>query len=340
MEHKEDKTYKYNPKPEFEQRMNQVLELSGSSSDDKKAFWQIAHTRPQNSIRCNTIKIQPTELKKRLEKEHNWKISQPFKSNPEIMIIENQLGPGEIGRAIEHILGYYYVQEISSMLPLLALAPTEKDSFLDICASPGSKTTQAAAMMNNKGILFANDSSLGRMMVLAANLERCGVSDAIITCKDGVLFCKKIIEQDLSFDKILVDTTCSGEGTLRSTPETFIMWNEKMIRKFSSQQKLLASHAIKILKEGGELVYSTCTHAPEENEEVIQHLINNFDIKVEPINFPKELRTRPGLESWQDKKFDKQIKNCVRIYPQDNNTEGFFIAKIKKLSDKIKEDEK
>ena len=325
------------PKPIFEQRMNQVLEKSNFSEKEKKDFWEIVHTEPINSIRCNTLKIEPEKLKKRLE-EKGWKIKQPFKDNPEIMIIENQLKPGEIGKSEEHLLGYYYVQEISSMMPILALKPTNLDNFLDLCASPGSKTTQAAARMKNSGSIIANDNNMGRMVVLASNLEKCGVSNALVTKRDGVQMCKQLKRAGFSFDKILCDVPCSGEGTLRSSPSTFISWNIKTVENLARQQKVLAAAALEVLKTGGEMIYSTCTHAPEENEEVVQFLIDNFDIEIQNLELP--IKTRPGIEGWKDKKFIKDIKKAARIYPNDNDSEGFFLCKIKKISEKGFETEK
>jgi NOL1/NOP2/sun family putative RNA methylase len=332
------KEYKFNPKPEFEARINSILEQNRSNEQDKKAFWEIVHKEPINSIRCNTLKIQPKELKERLEKKHNWKILQPYKEYPEIMIIENQLAPGELGRSREHMLGYYYVQEISSMTSILALKPSEGESLIDLCASPGSKTTQAAAMMNNKGNILANDNKMDRMIVLASNLEKCGVSNTIITKRDGVQMARQLKRANFHADKILVDAPCSGEGTLRSSPKTFLIWNLKTVQNLARQQKVLASSALELLKENGEMLYSTCTHSPEENEEVIQFLLDNYEneIEIEEItSLPSELKTRKGLAEWQGKKFHPKLKNCLRIYPQDNNTEGFFLCKIKKLSDKV-----
>jgi len=325
--------YKYNPKPLFEARMNQLLK----EEQDKKAYWKIVHREPVNSIRCNTLKMSPVELKKRLE-QRGWKINQPYPSYPEIMIIESSLGPGEIGKAEEHLLGYYYVQEISSMMPILALVPNKEDNFLDLCASPGSKTTQAAAKMENSGNILANDNNMGRMVVLASNLEKCGVSNTIVTKRDGVQICKQLKRAGFSFDKVLCDVPCSGEGTLRSSPGTFVYWNIKTVENLSRQQKVLAAAALEVLKVGGEMIYSTCTHSPEENEEVIQFLVNRFDIKIEEINLP--IKTRDGLTEWNNKKFTKELKKARRIYPQDNDTEGFFLCKIKKLSEKGFETEK
>ena len=109
------------------------------------------------------------------------------------------------------------------------------------------------------------------------------------------------------------------------------MWNINSIKNLSHIQKRLLISGFEAIKKGGIIVYSTCTHAPEENEEVVDFLIKKFPkkIKIEKINLP--LKSRPGIEEWKDKKYDPQIKNCRRIYPQDNNTEGFFIAKIKKM---------
>jgi NOL1/NOP2/sun family putative RNA methylase len=330
-----EKKYKYNPKPEFEKRMNAILELSGSNENDKKAYWDIVHKEPENYIRCNTIKITPEELLKKF-KDKKWQVIQPFKDYPEIMLIKSNLMPGELGKSKEHLLGYYYVQELSSMLPILALKPEANDSFLDLCASPGSKTTQAAAIMNNKGNIIANDSNLGRMVVLAANLEKSGVSNTLVSRHDGVQLCKKLRAIDFEIDRTLVDAPCSGEGTLRSSPKTFLIWNEKMIRIFSNQQKALAASALELLKEGGEMIYSTCTHAPEENEEIVQYLLDNYDIQIEEIKLP--IKTRKGITEWDGKKFSHEVTKAIRIYPQDNNTEGFFLCKIKKLSNKLKEE--
>ena len=188
------------------------------------------------------------------------------------MIIESELEPGELGRALEHILGYYYVQELASMLPVLVLKPKPNEKILDLASAPGSKTTQMASKMENAGLIIANEISLGRIKILASNTERCGVMNTIITKKEGSAICKRFEKQNFLFDKILVDAPCSGEGTLRSSYKTYKMWNPNTIKKLSRIQKHLLESAIEILKPGGEIVYSTCTHAPEENEEVVDDI--------------------------------------------------------------------
>lgn len=239
------------------------------------------------------------------------------------------LSPGELGRSLEHLLGYYYIQELASMLPVLVLNPKEGERVLDLCASPGSKTTQIAARMENSGLLIANEVKFGRMKILAANTERCGVMNMIMTRRDGIALCKRFKQENFFFDKILLDAPCSGEGTIRSTPATFEMWNIQTIENLSRLQKSLIASAIEILKPNGELVYSTCTHAPEEDEEVLDFALKNFKVKVEKIELP--LKTRPGITRWYEKEYLEDVKYSCRVYPQDEDTEGFFITKIRKL---------
>ena len=312
------------PKLLFIERMKKLL----PDVSDFVKFNEIIHEKPLSSIRCNTLKISPDELKKRLE-EKGWKIVQPYTQNPEIMIVESELLPGELGKAIEHLLGYYYVQEISSMMPVLALKPEAGEIVLDLCASPGSKTTQMSARMANQGTIIANDVAIDRIRILNANLERCGCSNIIITRHDAVQLCERLKKTGIKFDKILLDVPCSGEGNTRSNPKTFIMWNEKMIYKLARLQRKIIGSAIQLLKEDGTLVYSTCTYAPEENEENADFLLKNFSLETEKINLP--VKTRQGISEWEGKKFDKQLENAVRIYPQDNDTEGFFLAKLRKI---------
>jgi len=262
-----------------------------------------------------------------------WKIKQPFSKYKEVMIIDSDLEPGELGRSLEHVLGYYYVQEIASMLPILALNPKPKEKILDLCASPGSKTTQMAARMVNTGTLIANEVSLGRIKILASNLERCGVTNTIITKKEGSALCRTFKRQEMLFDKILIDAPCSGEGTLRTSPKTFKMWNINTVKKLSKIQKGLLVSAFEILKVGGEIIYSTCTHAPEENEGVVDSIVRELGnrVKIEKPSIPVEINPRQGILRWHEKEYLEDLKLACRIYPHDNDTEGFFIIKLRKV---------
>ena len=217
------------------------------------------------------------------------------------------------------------------MMSAIALSPKENEFIFDMCASPGSKTTQISAMMNNKGTIIANDIRMDRVKILATNTEKCGVSNVILTKNDAINLCNNFSKERIKFDKILLDAPCSGEGTLRSSPKTFLMWNPNMIKKFSRQQKKFLATALKCLKKGGTLVYSTCTHAPEENEEIIDFALKNFPVKVESFTLP--LKTRPGITEWDGETYNSEVQKCQRIYPQDNESEGFFIAKLTLLEE-------
>ena len=314
------------PKIEFVERINELL----PNEKDREAYWEILKIPPVNSIRCNTLKISPEKLKEKLQSK-GWKISIPWENHPEILVVESNLLPGELGRSLEHLLGYYYIQELSSMLPMIAMSPKENEIYLDLCAAPGSKTTQAAALMKNTGTIIANEMSMGRMRILAANLERCGATNAIITRKEGRALSRNFEAGKILFDKILVDAPCSGEGTLRSSPKTYQMWNEKTIKSLSHLQKQLFERAFEQLKIGGEMIYSTCTHAPEENEEVVDSMLKKLEDKIEIIPIDLPIVPRIGMTEWKGKTYDKRVKFCARVYPQDNNTEGFFISKFRKI---------
>jgi len=304
----------------FENRMKTLL----TDEKDFKEYNDIIHISPRNFIRCNTLKISESALVERLSKK--WKVIQPYPQNKEIILVESELKPGELGNAIEHLLGYYYIQEVCSMMSVLALDPKPGELVLDLCASPGSKTTQIASLMNNSGTLFANDLKMDRIAILATNLERCGVTNSLVTRNDAIQLCAKLSKNNFKFDRILLDAPCSGEGTLRSSSKTFLMWNEKVVKSMSRQQKKLLAYALKCLKVGGTLVYSTCTHSPEENESVVDFALKNFPLKIEETSLP--LKTRPGVTSWEGEEFSKEVEKCARIYPQDNDSEGFFVSKF------------
>lgn len=312
-------------KPLFEERMKKLL----SDAEDFSRYNEIVHTKPLNYIRCNTLKISSNELFERLSKR--WNVVKPFSEHSEIMLINQELLPGELGNALEHLLGYYYIQEVCSMMSVIALDPKPGDRVLDVCASPGSKTTQMAACMQNTGTLIANDVKLDRLRILAANLERCGVMNSVVVRNDGVGLCNRLARDGFKFDKILLDAPCSGEGTLRSSAKAFLMWNIKVVDKLSREQKKLIANAIKCLKVGGTLVYSTCTHSPEENEEIVDFALKNFPVSVEKVQLP--LKCRPGVTQWEGAEYSSEMTKTCRIYPQDNNSEGFFVSKIKLIEE-------
>lgn len=296
-----------------------------SKLTDWEEFRKYSLTYLRRSIRVNTLKISVKELKKRLE--DSWTLT-PIPWCKEGFFVDHK-GIGEekrrdIGNRIEHTLGYFYIQEAASMIPPIVLDPMPGEKILDMCAAPGSKSTQIAAMMQNKGILIANDFKGIRLQPLGINMQRCGITNDIITLMHGTYF------KNFEFDRILVDAPCSGTGTIRKSFKTISIWNPNMVKKICKQQKKLIETAFNNLKKGGTLVYSTCSLEPEENEGVVDFLINKYDnSKVE--DFDIDIKRGNIITEFEGKEYSKEVKKCLRLWPQDNDTEGFFVAKIKKI---------
>lgn len=289
-----------------------------STFTDIEKFKECCTKRLRRSFRVNTLKSNIKEIKSRLE---NWKLeSVPWCKEGFFINSERR----DIGNTIEHQLGYIYVQEASSMLPPLALELKPDELVLDMCASPGSKTTQIAAMMENKGLIIANDYKYDRLNPLSVNLQRCGVTNTIINLMEGRFF------KNFEFDKILVDAPCSGTGIISKSLKTLEIWNPKVIQKIVGQQKQLLKTALDNLKVGGKLVYSTCSIEPIENEGVINHILETYkNIKLKKIDL--NIKSSSPILEYQDQKYDQEIKKCLRVWPQDNNTSGFFVSKIEKI---------
>lgn len=304
-------------KPAFEERYKLLL------GDNYSKFIEYSTTYIRKSIRVNTIKISPAEIKKRLH--DSWELEQVPWCKDGFWITYREIKRFDVGNLPEHQLGYIYVQDAASMIPPVVLNPNENDYVLDLCAAPGSKTTQLAQYMKNGGLLIANDAQGKRLSALGINLQRCGVTNCIITKMDGERLTKKT-EQ---FDKILVDAPCSGTGTIRRNFKIAEMWSLGLVKRMSSTQHKLLRNAFNLLKTGGELVYSTCTLEPEEDEEIVDRLLKEFpNADVMEINL--DIKRSPAITSFDGKEYDSRVSKCLRIYPQDNDSEGFFVAKIKK----------
>jgi NOL1/NOP2/sun family putative RNA methylase len=290
---------------------------------DEWDIFKEAIVRPfPSSFRINTIKAKRSEVVENLEQK-GWKIKQiPFYENGYYFYEAKAV---VLGNTLEHFLGHFYIQETASMIPAVLLAPNEEDCVLDLAAAPGSKTTQMAEMMKNEGAIVANEKVLGRLTALRMNLQRCGVINTVLTQMDGRAF-RRI---EMQFDKILLDAPCTGTGTIMKSPHTIKTWSVKASQILGRLQRQLLESAVHVLKPGGTLVYSTCSLEPEEDEENVDFAVKELGLKVEQVHIPG-FKTREGITSWEGKNYDESIRKCLRIYPQDNNTEGFFAAKLKK----------
>lgn len=237
------------------------------------------------------------------------------------------LDPVALGNHFTHQLGLIYGQEASSMMPVLSLAPQPGEIALDLCAAPGSKTTQIAQLMENRGLLVANEVNARRRVSLLQNLKRCGVINAVVIGQRGERIGRYLPDY---FDRVLIDAPCSAEGTIRKSRAVLHHWGLKNIERMAWIQKALLVSGFQALKPGGVLIYSTCTVAPEENEGVVDYLLKKQPAAdLLDIELPG-FRVRRGLRTWDGQIFDVRVEKCSRILPQDNDTAPFFFCRITK----------
>lgn len=282
--------------------------------DDWDAFLAFARVPLPHVVRANTLKIAPSNLQQRL-----------VASGVDIASYEWTEELFEIaeppGRRIEHWLGLYYAQEAVQTLPVLALDPQPEEKILDLCAAPGGKTTFIAARMQNRGTLVANEPNGRRQMSLLANINRLGVLNTLITAYQGENF-----PMGTKFDRVLVDAPCSAEGTLRKVSSLQNGASMGTIARLARLQKRLIVQAFDLLAPKALLVYSTCTFAPEENEAVVAHLLQERAARILPFEIP--VQTSAGLTGWLDKPFPAEMQHCVRVYPHHLDSGGGFVARI------------
>ncbi|MBW2967470.1 RsmB/NOP family class I SAM-dependent RNA methyltransferase [Candidatus Woesearchaeota archaeon] len=211
----------------------------------------------------------------------------------------------------QYLQGFFYIQETASQLPVKVLDPNKGDVVLDMCAAPGSKTTQLAQNMNNQGSIVALDRNPARLAALKNNLERCGVKDVVVYQKDAV----HADDLKMKFDRILLDAPCSGNFT--TDPGWFEKRTIEGIRAMAKTQKALLRTAVNLLKPGAILVYSTCSLEPEEDEQVIEWALDNLPLKLQDTGLnigDSGITGKTGL--------------CRRFWPDKTGTQGFFIAKL------------
>ncbi len=285
--------------------------------DDSNAFFEYMVKPIRPSIRINTLKCEIEQVVENLARRFELRRI-PWCDEGFYINTENY------GDIMEYRLGLIFPQEAASMIPPLLLELSNKDIVLDMCAAPGAKTTQIAQYMENRGCVIANEPNIRRINVLISNLQRCGVLNTQVTRFDGRFFSK----YEKRFDSILVDAPCSNAGMVRKNFKYLKSWREKEIEHLSRLQKALITAGYRALKNGGTLVYSTCTLDPMENEEVVDHLLRNTDAEIEEIDLP--LKRREPFVNFGDREYASEVRKCLRIHPQDNDTEGFFVAKIRK----------
>jgi len=275
-------------------------------------------------IRVNTLKIRVKELTDRLESK-GWQLKPVPWCNYAFFVEKHS--EDKIGKAVEHTLGYFYTQDAGSLVPVIALDSKANEDILDLCAAPGSKTTQIAQLMKNKGAIVANDVSAKRLRALRFNLQKCGVANCVVTLYDG----RKFHELGLKFDRILVDAPCTATGKLIGYEAKSVLasWRPWAARRLARLQRRLLESAIQCAKKGGTIVYSTCSIDPIENELVVDKLLQKHEnVKIEKVKI-KGLDCEPALTKFGDFEVSSELEKAIRFYPWQNNCEGFFVCKLR-----------
>lgn len=294
----------------FENRMRDML------GDEFEAYLESYENPRQFGLRVNPLKTTEEELKKRTSFHLD---SIPWTSHG--YFYEEEDMPA---RHPYYTAGLYYIQEPSAMTPATRLQVEPGDRVLDLCAAPGGKATALGAALEGQGVLVANDISNARAKALLRNLEMFGISNAFVTNEIP----GKLAENfEGFFDKIMVDAPCSGEGMFRKDPEVMKTWNEERPEYFAKLQKDILKNAVKMLRPGGKLLYSTCTFAPVENEGSISWVLENCpEMKLLEIEPYKGFSS--GNPVWGNGNPD--LKKCVRIWPHKMKGEGHFLALMQK----------
>ena len=280
------------------------------------AFLQSYDFPRKFGLRVNTNKISVEEF---------LEIS-PFHLEP-IPWIDNGFFYDENDRPSRHpyyFAGLYYLQEPSAMTPANRFSVNPGEYVLDLCAAPGGKATELGAKLQGNGFLVANDISNSRAKALLRNLELFGIKNSMVTNETPAKLAKYFPE---FFDKILVDAPCSGEGMFRKDPDVAKTWDETRPEFFGKLQREIVTQAISMLKPGGELLYSTCTFSPIENEGLISFILENFP-EIELLTLDDYEGFTKGCPDWGNK--DTRLKKCIRIFPHHMEGEGHFLALMKK----------
>ena len=218
------------------------------------------------------------------------------------------------GKSIEHVTGLVYSQEPAAQMVAQAAAPQQNMKVLDLAAAPGGKSTHLLSYLNNTGVLVSNEINSKRSKVLVENIERFGARNVLVTNESAERLAKVFSS---FFDLIVLDAPCSGEGMFRKQPDAMDYWSLDYPAQCAALQREILEDAVKMLANGGELVYSTCTWAPEENEEIIHWLLDSYDFELIPIEHINGMV--PGID----------LPETARMYPHHFKGEGQFVAKFR-----------
>lgn len=284
--------------------------------------------RIRTKIRLSDLKMPAEETLIRLKEDGLQVFREPWYSHA------CQYDPPTAfpGQTLSHHLGHIYLQDFSSMLPVLVLDPKPGERVLDLAAAPGSKSTQLAQHMQNRGTLISNDIEPGRLANLIFNLDRVGAVNVQVTGLPGEQIGNLLPGY---FDKVLIDAPCSALGVIHNKQEVAGWWTFQRMKQFAGLQEKLLISALKACKPGGIIVYSTCTLTTEENEAILASVLSRHPGELQEANLPTAFSARNGGIPATDTSIPVQLSK--RIYPMDNDfrCQGFFLAKIMKTGERV-----
>lgn len=286
--------------------------LLGSKAD--RLFAAMSDEMPKKAFRINSLKEK---------QDIGYALTKPV---PGI----NNAYYGQVnGSDPEWVSGLVYSQEPAAMFPAQIAMVKPGDKVLDLCAAPGGKSTALAEQLKGNGLLVANDISYSRAKILRENLERWGATNALIT-NEGPAKLAQCFNN--FFDKVVVDAPCSGEGMFRKNPDAVSYWSQDYVLTCQSRQKEILASATEMLRPGGELIYSTCTFAPEEDEQIVSWLAQTYGYEILPINLAN-VNLASGNPDWADQ--NPALANTLRFWPYEELGEGQFVAKLQKPASSV-----
>ncbi len=284
---------------------------------DFDAFCDSLYAEPTCCLRVNTLRTTPAIVTDMLRQEGYH--AQPSPLSDDLLLVENLTHPGTLRGAL---MGYYHSQALTSALASLALDPQPGELICDLCAAPGSKTSHMAQLMQDQGLIVANDRHGKRISMLEFNFKRLGITNTVTTCYPGQSFPLRH-----KFQRVLVDAPCSGEGNYRWDQHGRLRHRLRSSGNLPQVQSQLLLRGFDLLAPGGTLVYATCTYNPAENESVIQTLLEARPATLEPITH--NLPHASGLQIWKANTYDERMPHCWRLYPHTSYSVGFFLARIR-----------
>lgn len=298
-------------------KLTNYLLMSGKEFFEKryeKLGWKHKDVSIRQAIRINAANTEPKDILERLKFRGIELEAIPFLANG-FWICKSKFS---VGATPEYLSGLYSIQEAAAQIPVSLFTEVKHRTMLDACAAPGGKTVQLADQMRNTGALVALDVEKRRLGALANHLERCRVQNTVVYTMDA----RRASELNVEFDGVLLDVSCSGN--FAADKNWFRRRTIDDVKRNAKLQREILTEAAKVLKDGGELVYSTCSLEPEEDELNINWAVRTLGLVTEPIDCYGE----KGLINIFGEEQDISIENCRRIWP--GKTQGFFVCKLRK----------